>query len=62
MMAPMDLLGLSKQEAYDRAKGLLETVGLADKALSWPSEPTGRQRQRVGRPTTCGPPSPSAKP
>ncbi len=47
MMAPMDLLGLSKQEAYDRALDLLETVGLRDKALSWPSELSGGQRQRV---------------
>ena len=47
MMAPMDLLGLSKQEAYDRALELLETVGLRDKALSWPHELSGGQRQRV---------------
>ena len=47
MMAPMDLLGLSKQEAYDQALDLLETVGLRDKALSWPSELSGGQRQRV---------------
>ena len=47
MMAPMDLLGRSKQEAYDRGKELLETVGLRDKALSWPSELSGGQRQRV---------------
>ncbi len=47
MMAPMDLLGLSKREAYDQALELLETVGLRDKALSWPSELSGGQRQRV---------------
>ena len=47
MMAPMDLLGLSKQEAYDRALNLLDTVGLRDKALSWPHELSGGQRQRV---------------
>lgn len=47
MMAPMDKLGLSKQEAYDRALGLLETVGLRDKALNWPQELSGGQRQRV---------------
>lgn len=47
MMAPMDLLGMSKQEAYDQALGLLETVGLRDKALSWPHELSGGQRQRV---------------
>ena len=47
MMAPMDLLGRSKQEAYDRALKLLETVGLRDKALNWPRELSGGQRQRV---------------
>ncbi|MBR3160532.1 MAG: amino acid ABC transporter ATP-binding protein [Atopobiaceae bacterium] len=47
MMAPMDLLGLSKQEAYNRALQLLDQVGLRDKALSWPHELSGGQRQRV---------------
>jgi polar amino acid transport system ATP-binding protein len=47
MMAPMDLLGLSKQEAYDQALRLLDQVGLRDKALSWPHELSGGQRQRV---------------
>lgn len=47
MMAPMDLLGCSKQEAYDKALDLLETVGLRDKALNWPHELSGGQRQRV---------------
>ena len=47
MMAPMDLLGMSKQDAYDQAMDLLKTVGLKDKALSWPSELSGGQRQRV---------------
>ena len=31
MMAPMDLLGKSKQEAYDTGMRLLRTVGLAEK-------------------------------
>ena len=47
MMAPMDLLGMSKQEAYDQALKLLETVGLRDKALNFPRELSGGQRQRV---------------
>ena len=47
MMAPMDLLGMSKQDAYDQAIELLRTVGLKDKALSWPHELSGGQRQRV---------------
>ncbi|MBR3225460.1 MAG: amino acid ABC transporter ATP-binding protein [Atopobiaceae bacterium] len=47
MMAPIDKLGLSKQEAYEQGIELLETVGLREKALNWPSELSGGQRQRV---------------
>ena len=47
MHGPMRLLGLSKQEAYDRAVELLATVGLKDKALSFPHELSGGQQQRV---------------
>ena len=47
MMAPMDLLGMSKQDAYDQALDLLKLVGLKDKALSWPHELSGGQRQRA---------------
>jgi len=43
----MDLLGRSKQEAYDEAIRLLSTVGLADKALNFPDELSGGQKQRV---------------
>ena len=47
MMAPMDLLGRSKQEAYDTGMELLRTVGLAEKALSYPDELSGGQKQRI---------------
>ena len=47
MMAPMDLLGMPKQEAWEQALKLLDMVGLKDKALSWPHELSGGQRQRV---------------
>ncbi len=47
MLSPMDLLGKSKQEAYDEGMRLLRTVGLAEKALSYPDELSGGQRQRV---------------
>lgn len=47
MMAPMDLLGLSAQEAYDEGIRLLEMVGLAEKAMNYPDELSGGQRQRV---------------
>ena len=47
MAAPMDLLGKSKQEAYDKGMELLRKVGLADKALNYPDVMSGGQKQRV---------------
>ena len=47
MMAPMDLLGMSKQEAYDTGMRLLRAVGLAEKALNYPDELSGGQKQRI---------------
>ncbi len=47
MLAPMDLLGVSKQEAYDTGMKLLRTVGLAEKALNYPDELSGGQKQRI---------------
>ena len=47
MLAPVQILKLPKQQAYDRAMHLLRTVGLAEKALSYPDELSGGQKQRV---------------
>ncbi len=47
MAAPEALLGLSRQEAYDRAMTLLHKVGLAEKALRYPDELSGGQQQRI---------------
>ena len=47
MLAPMDLLGRSKQDAYDTGMELLNRVGLSGKALSYPDELSGGQKQRV---------------
>ena len=47
MLSPMDLLGKSKQEAYDEGMSLLRTVGLAEKALNYPDELSGGQKQRI---------------
>lgn len=47
MRPQMDLLGRGKQEAYDKAIGLLRTVGLEEKALSYPEELSGGQMQRI---------------
>ncbi len=47
MMAPMDLLGKSRYEAYDTGMRLLRMVGLAEKALNYPDELSGGQKQRI---------------
>ncbi len=47
MLGPVDLLKLSKQEAYDEGIRLLASVGLAEKALNYPEELSGGQKQRV---------------
>lgn len=47
MLAPMDILKKTRQEAYDRGMELLQRVGLAEKALSYPEELSGGQKQRV---------------
>ena len=47
MLAPVDLKKASKEDARKTAMSLLETVGLADKAESFPSQLSGGQKQRV---------------
>ncbi len=47
MLSPRDLLGMSRQEAYDTGMRLLRTVGLAEKALNYPDELSGGQKQRI---------------
>ena len=46
-IAPMKLLGKSRAEAEALAMELLEKVGLADRAGSYPSQLSGGQKQRV---------------
>ena len=46
-IAPMELLGKSKQAAEKKAMELLEKVGLADRAQAYPSQLSGGQKQRV---------------
>ncbi len=47
MIAPVDLKKSSKEEAEKTALRLLETVGLSDKAESFPNQLSGGQKQRV---------------
>ena len=46
-IAPMKLLGKSREEAEALAMSLLEKVGLADRAEAYPSQLSGGQKQRV---------------
>ncbi|MGM9661863.1 MAG: methionine ABC transporter ATP-binding protein [Oscillospiraceae bacterium] len=44
---PLEIAGVAKEKARARAKELLEVVGLADRAGSYPSQLSGGQKQRV---------------
>lgn len=45
--APINVLGLSKEEAIERAKEMLDKVGLASKIDQYPAQLSGGQQQRV---------------
>ncbi|WP_407700449.1 ectoine/hydroxyectoine ABC transporter ATP-binding protein EhuA [Streptomyces beihaiensis] len=45
--APISVLGLSKDEAEERARELLDMVGLGDRADAYPTQLSGGQQQRV---------------
>jgi polar amino acid transport system ATP-binding protein len=45
--APMKVRGLSKSEAVDRGRKLLDRVGLSDKIDAYPAQLSGGQQQRV---------------
>ena len=47
MLAPMDILKKSRQEAYDTGIALLKRVGLAGRELQYPEQLSGGQKQRV---------------
>lgn len=44
---PLELAGIRKTEARERARELLELVSLSDRARSYPSQLSGGQKQRV---------------
>ena len=47
MYAPIKVLKITKEDAYNRGMELLKKVGLADKELAYPDELSGGQKQRV---------------
>ena len=47
MYAPVTLNKMTKKEAENKAKELLERIGLSDKADSYPDSLSGGQKQRV---------------
>ncbi len=46
-IAPMKLLGKSREEAENTAEELLKRVGLADRASAYPNQLSGGQKQRI---------------
>jgi len=44
---PLEIAGLGKKEAKERAKELLEIVGLSDKENAYPAQLSGGQKQRI---------------
>ena len=47
MLAPINVRKLSEKEAMDRAKTILDRVGLSDKFDTYPAKLSGGQQQRV---------------
>jgi polar amino acid transport system ATP-binding protein len=56
-LAPRKVLGLRKNEAQDRARALLDRIGLLDKANEFPDRLSGGQQQRaaIARALAMGP-------
>ena len=46
-LAPMKLLNKSREEAEEKARGLLERVNLLDRADAYPNQLSGGQKQRI---------------
>ena len=44
---PLEIVGMDKKQAKERAYELLEVVGLSDKAKAYPAQLSGGQQQRV---------------
>ncbi|HHY42841.1 MAG TPA: amino acid ABC transporter ATP-binding protein [Thermoanaerobacterales bacterium] len=51
--APINVFGVPKEKAHEKAMELLEMLGLSDKADSYPFELSGGQKQRVAIARAC---------
>ena len=51
--APINVFGVPKQKAQEKAAELLEMLGLSDKANAYPFELSGGQKQRVAIARAC---------
>ena len=47
ILAPMKVLGISREEATEKAMTLLKRVGLEDRASAFPIQLSGGQKQRI---------------
>ena len=47
ILAPMKVLHMPKEEAIEKAKGLLKRVGLEDRGNAYPVQLSGGQKQRI---------------
>jgi D-methionine transport system ATP-binding protein len=47
VMFPLEIAGIPRKQAQQKAEEMLEVVGLADKAKAYPAQLSGGQRQRV---------------
>ncbi|MDA9557030.1 amino acid ABC transporter ATP-binding protein [Vibrio sp.] len=48
MLAPVEVLSKSKEEALEKARQLLSIVDLSDKENAYPAQLSGGQKQRIG--------------
>ena len=51
---PLEIVGVDKKKAKERARELLQIVDLSEKENAYPAQLSGGQKQRVACPGRCG--------